>query len=722
MNASISTKQLLESIIKEELVLIREETETKKLFSADDIDPLNIRTRSVQFIREVPVKRDRVFVDNTEKRAYKKYRKLVDEYNNIIRQMRPPKDLIASWKHLEPGRREFKGQAQTPAWWSLSKLVKQDLRSLKKQKRTATRYQDYIKKWLGSKSSVTLWDILYTLDGFYAMKRANKAESKAKGPNAWLLGNSSNMWREYYDKIGKWIDPTVRELSMAELAQLQKEWALMSQLAELLSKKGILAIPAALGFIFAYMVHQAVDLSMEMLDIVFPGIKDAWTTWDGFINDETFGIRSLVYTPAGITLTTVLQIIPQTKIPATCIWAILLCDDLKRIGEGNYDGGFVFLDLLFDGLGVISGTAAAAAKLFLGNAALAKIFLNFWKSGGNFTKKLVKPLINWIRKNPKLAQSFKTVIESFVKVGSFFSKAFDEFLSVLKTAATKLPVLKRVFDNLHAIIKVEFANAMQVLNQTINLLKELLMVMKFIFNLPGTRVSILIRLLAQRGLIRSGTLIEKVVVVAFNMLWTITLLDEIILDVQKALTPPPPTADEIIQEIEKAQTKIDANLNDKEFEDKSEAEVINITAQKALGSPEKVNFAQNMSRTYYKIKPGYADSVLVNPTGYDINRRDSEVDTSYTNNLVPMIGNKSNLIEDYVFQLVEVTDSLSIQDADALQDYGINIKPGVTYLLKIEPTWGQIVDKESGDVEWTKWGYIVNKNYVTKHTNAYSKQ
>lgn len=154
-------------------------------------------------------------------------------------------------------------------------------------------------------------------------------------------------------------------------------------------------------------------------------------TWESFINADG-GLRDMVYSPAGIGITTTMSLIPTpwTKIPVAILFGILAVDDVTRIIDGNDEAWF---DLLFDVIGVIFGTGAGGA-LRQALRPIAKRFISFikWiKSGGILFKISQKMFATLIQ----LVEAF-----SKTKLGNFLAggvKTIDSLWNIIKSGVTK---------------------------------------------------------------------------------------------------------------------------------------------------------------------------------------------------------------------------------------------------------------------------------------------
>ena len=123
-------------------------------------------------------------------------------------------------------------------------------------------------------------------------------------------------------------------------------------------------------------------------------------TWSSFINAPG-GLRDMVYSPAGLGITTTAAMIPTpwTKVPVAILFGILAIDDASRIADGD---DAAWLDLLFDSIGIFTG--AGGLKLL---KPIGQKFLSLFK---------------WIKNGGILARMSRGMFNVFFEIVSTISK------------------------------------------------------------------------------------------------------------------------------------------------------------------------------------------------------------------------------------------------------------------------------------------------------------
>jgi len=105
---------------------------------------------------------------------------------------------------------------------------------------------------------------------------------------------------------------------------------------------------------------------------MFSGDYDPWmethSTWDTFINGangKQDGIRSEVYSVEGLITTTITSMLPgPSKVLTSIFFGLLVADDIIRLQSKKNDI-WVWVDLLFDLMGVFAGPVAASGRSML---------------------------------------------------------------------------------------------------------------------------------------------------------------------------------------------------------------------------------------------------------------------------------------------------------------------------------------------------------------------
>lgn len=184
-------------------------------------------------------------------------------------------------------------------------------------------------------------------------------------------------------------------------------------------------------------------------------------TWTSFINAPG-GLRSMLYSPAGIGISTAATMIPSmwTKLPVAVLFGILAIDDVTRIVDGQDD---VWFDLLFDSIGILTG--AGAGKLLKPLAQRFNSLIKWIKTGGILTKISQKMFANLFQ----IVQAF-----SKTKLGNLLSggvKVIDSLQGTIRSGIAKsLSMIKNILTRLKNStpdpIKSWAANALEALKST----------------------------------------------------------------------------------------------------------------------------------------------------------------------------------------------------------------------------------------------------------------
>jgi len=184
-------------------------------------------------------------------------------------------------------------------------------------------------------------------------------------------------------------------------------------------------------------------------------------TWTSFINAPG-GLRSMLYSPAGIGITTAASVMPSmwTKIPVAVLFGILAIDDVTRIADGQDDAWF---ELFVDSLGVFVG--AGAGKLLRPIAQRFNSFIKWIKSGGILVKISQKMFSNLFQ-----------IVEAFskTKLGNLLiggAKVIDNLQGIIRSGIAKsLSMIKNILTRLKNStpdpIKSWAANALQAFKST----------------------------------------------------------------------------------------------------------------------------------------------------------------------------------------------------------------------------------------------------------------
>lgn len=211
---------------------------------------------------------------------------------------------------------------------------------------------------------------------FDAIREANKRYS-----------GSQSLWRDYYYQFGKWIDPNVNKLTADEQKELAIIWSPMIDIANAFKQNPFLGIMAVYNTAVAEML---LNIKQGAEAIGLDDMLGAWSTWDGFINHKTYGIRTAAYSPAGIITEAIVGSLGVYGAGAVAIFfSLLVIDDLIKISQGEYD---YILDLIIDLLCVFLGAKTALSKSTF--TALKQAWLLFLKVEVNGLLKLLLNCFN----------------------------------------------------------------------------------------------------------------------------------------------------------------------------------------------------------------------------------------------------------------------------------------------------------------------------------------
>ena len=193
----------------------------------------------------------------------------------------------------------------------------------------------------------------------------------------------------------------------------------------------------------------------------FSGEYDPWmethSTWDTFINGangKKDGIRSEVYSLKGIVTTTISSALPSTRVLTGIFFGLLAADDIIRIANGKPISE-VWMDLLFDLIGVFAGGGATIAK-----SALKPIVQLLAKFAAGVKGKALIPFIEAVQKiastfiNTKFGQLLKKLGSGIVTtITSIINKFTSSLVSILTSLAKKFPKLTSFCKRIIKLIK-----------------------------------------------------------------------------------------------------------------------------------------------------------------------------------------------------------------------------------------------------------------------------
>lgn len=480
---------LLESIIREErdIILSEQETQPETLKNSGH-PPYEI------VLGTVKVNADRQFVSVAENKAYVRYIKAVKELNELFYSIGSPRNMhVKIPTEVLPGRRLSKTDDQTDQWKAATKYVNKMIKTTKSDIRAARPYYNFAKKHLGAEYGVTIFEIIEKVDGLYAMRAAHKKYTATLGQNSWFTSQSP--FRDYYDRFGKWVDPGVNKLTDEEVEQLKKSWAAMLAFADAIKGNPFKAL--------WILVEQGLAGGLQAMENIMPGIADAWSSWDGFINHEEYGLRTMMYTPAGIAGSIFANLFPTTAAAVRVAYALLVIDDVIKISQGG--GWENWLFLIIDATGVLAGTSVGskiAKDLFkpIGNA-FGKLFTAI--VSGNVKKSMITNLHKLFLKLPMDVRiMINEVAQKFVKLIEAVGNATSSVVQRFRQLADDYPLIRDVANWIAETIEREFLYYKEILYQIRDMFKIIAAIFRYISDAPG--IALLVWL-EQRGFQIIGT-------------------------------------------------------------------------------------------------------------------------------------------------------------------------------------------------------------------------
>jgi hypothetical protein len=194
----------------------------------------------------------------------------------------------------------------------------------------------------------------------------------------------------------------------------------------------------------------------------FSGEYDPWmethSTWDTFINGangKQDGIRSEVYSVEGLVTTTITSMIPgPSRVLTSIFFGLLAVDDIIRLSRGRKIGE-IWMDLLFDLMGVFGGGVAASGRSML--KPIGQLLVKF--ASGVKGKALI-PFIEAVQRvisgfaSTKFGQMLKKLGSG---IGTAITSIIDTFtsklVSMLNTIAKKFPRLSSWCKRIIGLIK-----------------------------------------------------------------------------------------------------------------------------------------------------------------------------------------------------------------------------------------------------------------------------
>ena len=248
-------------------------------------------------------------------------------------------------------------------------------------------------------------------------------------------------------------------------------------------------------------------------------------TWDKFINAED-GLRDMVYSPAGIVISTATSIIPQTKLPTSAIFGLLACDDIYRITKDR-DMPMVFGELIIDMIGVFAG---GSGKIIAGTTAkiMAPIIELAYKLASKLTPKIILQMMRMLKSvSTEILVAVKLMLEGMVKVFAKIIQSMQTLITQLKNLIKNVPVLKTfvqaIIDSIKRV-KIEIAYEIKQIKQA---LEYILTAIKWLFNKLNVGRDIRYAL-EEFGIIKVRDVTGKVIQNTANVALSIAVLNELV--------------------------------------------------------------------------------------------------------------------------------------------------------------------------------------------------
>jgi hypothetical protein len=342
-------------------------------------------------LSQVNLTSDRTFKDPNLQKIYDQYRSFVKELDALHQQ----------YGHNVKHRFPISTQPTKSDLQNLLSSVKKQLQDDRQMFEKAYEYSAYIPKPYWTNNNLTVWDLINSSKGLAAMR-------------AHYDMLPDRVFMDYYDTFGKHVDQNVKDLTPEELAELRKKWKIFRLLKD----------------------ADLVDVYRIMLtDAMFPELLKCWSSgWDCFINGETHGIRTFLYSWTGVGAVGLAGFDPIGVIGIEIAYCLLIIDDVKRMSDGSLDIGTSLFNLFFDILGVLTvGKTGIIGKVIKTEAiALGKLLNKLWGQGaekirlalrGGFNLKKLTELDEIVIMLRKLGNTYlenlKTLCDDIIKGASY---------------------------------------------------------------------------------------------------------------------------------------------------------------------------------------------------------------------------------------------------------------------------------------------------------------
>ena len=219
------------------------------------------------------------------------------------------------------------------------------------------------------------------------------------------------------------------------------------------------------------------------------------------------GLRDMVYSPAGIGVTTAASLIPSpwTRVPNALLFAILTIDDISRIAQGD---DIARLQIIWDSLGIIGGSGLAKIGKTIGSKFAS---LLAWVKNGGLLAKITRGMFNIlidiiesISKTP-LGTILKSGAKAVNAIQSTVRSIISKSLSVIKNILIKLknsmpePIKKWAANALEALKSTSVEYYMSELKPIFDTMRLLAKLVKEIVTAPGAAIIDLARRLGVKS-------------------------------------------------------------------------------------------------------------------------------------------------------------------------------------------------------------------------------